>query len=235
MTHVARLAFVALLLAVPLQLPAQVGIPPAASPYRDIRPGTMFEGYAGTVMGAGGPLHAGPRDGPVMGIRALLRANATVSLGFGAWGALTKRTIIDPTAAPAAQEAGEADQELIGGEALLQLNATGGKTWHGLAPFLGVGLGLLTAPATNDDAGYEFGTKFYFAPMLGTRIFLGERFSLRAEARGFIWKLKYPATWALEPTDDPGTADDPHAVNPSARSGEYVVAPTLSVGLGIAF
>jgi hypothetical protein len=66
-------------------------------------------------------------------------------------------------------------------------------------------------------------------------LFLAERLYLRTEARGLVWKVKYPSTYALEPTDDPGTTEDPHAVNPSGRTGQYIVAPALSFGIGIAF
>jgi hypothetical protein len=216
-------------------LGAQVGVPPSASPYGEIRPGTTFEGFGGTLAGNGGPLHAGPRNGPVMGIRALLRANSTVSLGFGAWAALTKRTVIDPTARVAEREVSEVDHHLFGVEALFQFNFTGGKTWHGIAPFAALGLGLTKATTTDDAFGYEFGTKFYFAPAVGTRMFLGERIYLRAEARGFTWKLRYPSSWAVEPTDEPGTPEAPNAVNPTGRTGQYVVAPTLAFGIGLAF
>jgi hypothetical protein len=212
-----------------------VGVAPEDSPYGEIRPGTTFEGFGGTMGGSGGPLHAGPRNGPVMGVRALLRANSTVSLGFGVWGALTKRTVIDPTARVAEREVSEVDHQLLAAEALFQFNLTGGKTWRGFAPFIGVGIGLVKATTTNDAFGYEFGTKFYFAPAVGTRIFLGERMYLRAEARGSTWKLKYPSSWSLEPTDEPGTPEAPNAVNPTGRTGQYVVAPTLTLGIGLAF
>lgn len=216
-------------------LSAQVGVPPERSPFRSIRPGTMFELNGGIIGGSGGPLHAGPRDGNLAGVKILLRANSTLSLGFGVWGATTKRTIIDPMNAPGLQETGEADHELVGAEATFQLNLTGGKTWRGVAPFVGTGLGVVKAGATNDQAGYNFDTKFYFAPMIGTRIFIGHRMSLRAEARAFTWKLKYPSSWTLEPEDDPGTSEDPHAVNPTGRTGQYVVAPALTIGIGVAF
>ena len=214
---------------------AQVGTPPDQSPFTSIRPGTMFEATVGVIGGNGGPLAAGPRDGQYAALRAQLRANSTVSLGFGIWAATTHRTIIDPTAAVANQRAGEADHELFGAEATVTFNLTGGKTWHGLAPFIGSGIGMTKAGPTNDEFGYEFGTKFYFAPVAGSRLFLGERLYLRLEGRAFTWKLKYPSTWALEPSVDPGTPENPHAVNPTGRTGQYVVAPTLSLGIGVAF
>jgi hypothetical protein len=235
MNLVRRFLSLVLLLCPAAMLSAQVGVSPSASPYREIRPGTMFEAIGGTLAGSGGPLHAGPRDGPLLGVRALLRANSTVSLGFGAWGALTKRTVIDPTARVAEREVSEVDHQLFGVEALFQFNITGGKTWHGFAPFAGMGLGMVKATTTNDEFGYEFGTKFYFAPSVGTRMFIAERMYLRVEARGFTWKLKYPTSWSDEPTDEPGTPEAPNAVNPTGRTGQYVVAPALSFGIGVAF
>ncbi len=216
-------------------LGAQVGVPPAESPFTSIRPGTMFELHGGVIAGNGGPLHAGPRDGQMLSFRILLRANSTLSLGFGLWGATAKRTVIDPTRAPEQQERGDIDQELYGAEATFQLNLTGGKTWRGLAPYVGSGLGAVKSGTINDQHGYDFGTKFYFAPMLGTRAFVGERLALRLEARAFTWKLSYPSSWAIEPPAAPGTLENPNAVNPTGRTGQYVVAPALMFGIGVAF
>lgn len=220
-------------LAVPLS--AQVGIPPAESPYRDILPGTTFELAVGRLSGSGGPLHAGPRDGNLASIRAMLRSNSTLSIGLGVWHAAAVRTVIDPTLAPSGHETGEVDQNITGIEALIQFNLTGGKRWHFVAPFVGIGLGAGISPGMEDPNGYEFGTKFYFAPMVGSRIFFAERMYLRLEAKATTWKLGYPGSWSIEPGDDPGTPENPNAVNPTGRDGQYVVAPTLSVGFGFAF
>lgn len=195
----------------------------------------MFELNAGVIAGSGGPLHAGPRDGTMLSLRVLLRANSTLSLGFALWGATASRTVIDPTRAPGQQERGDTDQQLYGGEATFQMNLTGGKTWRGLAPYIGSGLGAVKSSAIVDEHGYDFGTKFYFAPMIGTRAFVGQRLSLRLEARAFTWKLSYPSSWAIEPPSSPGTLEDPHAVNPTGRTGQYVVAPALTFGIGVAF
>ncbi|HRP07947.1 MAG TPA: hypothetical protein PLL69_05610 [Gemmatimonadales bacterium] len=232
MRHFATILLLSILAA---PLSAQVGIPPADSPYRDILPGTTFEGAFGRISGNGGPLHAGPRDATMFSVRALLRANRTLSIGFGLWRAAAVRTVIDPTLSPAEQETGEVDQDITGLEALVQFNVTGGKRWHFVAPFAGVGLGAGISPKTEDPYAYEFGTKFYFAPMVGGRIFLAERMYLRLEAKATTWKLKYPGAWSIEPADDPGTTENPNAVNPTGREGQYVVAPTLSVGFGFAF
>ena len=221
------------LLAPPLA--AQVGHPPGDSPFREIRTATTVEAFAGSIFGSGGAIPAGPRDGPVAGIRLLLRAKSTISLGFAAWGARTVRTPIDPDATLATRFGADVDQNLYGGELTVQFNLTGAKSWRGVAPFAGVGIGIVKSDAFEDPAGYEFGTKFYFAPNLGTRFFVGNRAYVRLEARGFAWKIGYPPSYAEEPEAEPGTETNPNAVNPTGRRSQYVLAPTLMAGIGFDF
>jgi hypothetical protein len=214
---------------------AQVGHPPGDSPYKAIETSTAIEAYVGTISGGGGPIPVGPRDGPIEGVRILLRAKSTISLGFSAWFAQTVRTTLDPTATLAERFGPEVDQSLFGGELTIQFNLTGGKSWHGVAPFAGVGIGMLKSEAFTDSSGYEFGSKFYFAPNVGSRVFLTKRSYLRLEARGFTWKLSYPGSYSQEPVDEPGTTENPNAVNPTGRRSQYMLAPTLIVGLGYDF
>jgi hypothetical protein len=235
MTPVRLPGLVALSLCATIPLAAQIGHAPSASPFRDIQPGTTWELYGGTVSGSGGPLRVGPRDGPMAGLRVNLRARNTISLGFGLWGALTERTVVDPDARLADRFGPSVDQTLYGAEVAVQLNLTGGKTWHHLAPFVGLGLGAVKSGAVDDPAGYEFGTKFYFAPMVGSRVFVNRRMYLRVEGRGFSWNLDYPFSYSEEPDLEPGTAENPNALNPTGRDGQYVFTPTLIVGIGLAF
>ncbi len=235
MNPVRRFGLPALLLLVAPALAAQVGHAPGDSPYRDIDPGTAWELYAGKVFGPGGPIPVGPRDGALVGGRVLLRARNTISIGFGFWSSLTQRTVLDPDASLANRYQGSVDQTLYGLEATILMNLTGGKSWHRIAPYVGAGIGLVKSSAFTDPAGYEFGTKFYFAPTVGSRLIVNRRLYLKVEARGFAWKLGYPASYALEPSAEPGTADNPNAVNPTGRSGQYVLAPALAAGFGFAF
>lgn len=227
---------VAPLLFVP-PIAAQVGHSPSSSPYHDIRQGTAWEVMAGTIKGSGGPIGVGPRDGTMAGLRMLMRANGTLSIGLGAWGSQTERTVLDPNVAPARQVVGTRDAHLLGGELMVQLNLTGGKSWHGFAPFAGLGLGIVhnSSGDKGDPGGYEFGTKFYFAPMAGARFVASKRLYVRAEARGFAWKLKYPLLYGTEPADAPGTPEAPNAVDPLGRDGQYVLTPAFSLGFGISF
>ena len=118
-----RLFLLPLLLGGTIPIAAQVGHDPGTSPFRDIRTGTAWEIYGGSIKGSGGPIPVGPRDGPYLGVRALLRAKNTVSIGFGVWNAFTERTVLDPTVTPSAREVGVRDAHLLAGEVTLQFQS----------------------------------------------------------------------------------------------------------------
>lgn len=218
-------------------LVGQVGHDPSTSPFGDIRTTSALEVYVGQAFGSGGPIPVAPRDGQVFGARVMLRARSTLGIGFGGWVANTQRSIVDANAPVASRISGPVDHRLVAGEATVQFNLTGGKHWHRLAPFTGVSLGLAKGEATPsaDTSGYSFGTKFFFAPMVGTRVILGPRTYLKVEGRLAFWNIKYPGSYSQEPSLDPGTEENPNAVNPTGRRGQYVTMPQLSVGLAWGF
>jgi hypothetical protein len=216
---------------------AQVGYLPEKSPFREIRFGQTLELQGGQLFGNGGPIKVGPQDGSILGARMNFRGQHSLQLSLGGWTAGATRYIVDADKAPATRVSGPIKHRLIGGEFTLQLNLTGGKSWHSLAPYAGLGLGLVHGAKTPaaDTSGYSFGTKLYFAPNVGTRLMLGQRFFVKAEARAYFWNLKYPNSYADEPAQAPGTSDAPNAVNPSGKGGEYTPVPALLFGFGIKF
>jgi hypothetical protein len=235
---VTRRLLLACTLAFPaLPLAGQIGYDPARSPFGDIRTSSALEFYAGQAFGSGGPIPVAPRDGQVAGARVMLRARNTLSIGLGAWFATTQRSIVDANAPVASRISGPIDHRLLAGEVTVQFNLTGGKHWKGLAPFTGINVGMANGQATPpvDTSGYSFGTKFYFAPMVGTRVILGARTYLKAEGRLAFWNIKYPVSYSQEPSLDPGTEENPNAVNPTGRRGQYVTMPQLTLGLGWGF
>ena len=227
--------FALLLCAAPLA--AQVGYLPSASPYREIHNDRWIEFDAGRLYGNGGPLLVGPRDGQAFGGRIIFRGKSTLQISLGGWEAATVRFVVDANDSVATRVKGPVDEHLFGGEATITFNVTGGKTWHGLAPFAAIGLGLVhgQAPPASDTSGYSFGTKFYFGPSIGTRVLLGQRVFFKAEARAMFWSLSYPFTYSQEPSAQPGTLTAPNAVNTTGKTSQYTLTPALFFGLGFAF
>lgn len=224
------------LLAVP-PLMAQVGHDPSSSPYREIRNGRYLELFGGRILGNGGTIRVGPRDGTVIGARVDFRAKNTIQVSFGGWYAGTVRNIVDADDSVATRVKPAIAHHLAGGEATLQFNVAGGKSWHSLAPYFGVGIGVVKGQKTPaaDTSGYTFGTKLYFAPLIGTRVILGDRLFIKAEAKAYFWSLKYPISYTDEPSKQPGAGSVINAVNVSGKRSGYVPAPSIQFGLGYAF
>lgn len=215
---------------------AQVGHRPDASPFRDIRKGHSLTATFGQFGGSGGRFGIGPHDGPIYGLRYDIRTGSTVQVGLGFARGELERLIVDPFVELANRVSGPVDQTVTFAEVNLQLNITGGKTWHHLAPFVGTGVGLTFPSGTAaDTSGFELGRKFYLAPYAGLRIFVTDRISLRGEARVAFIKLKYPATFEVEPVLEPGTTDNPNAVISDGRTSEWNTSSWLSVGLAYSF
>ncbi|MGH7592560.1 MAG: hypothetical protein ACRELE_01705 [Gemmatimonadales bacterium] len=231
-----RLLFTALLVPVGA-LAAQVGYPPSHSPYHELQQGTFVEATGGRVLGTGGLLQLGPRNGYSEGLRLVVRGKNTLQFSFGGWTAGTRRSVINAQDSVATRDKGLNPQRLIAGEIGVQLNLTGGKTWNDLAPYAGVSFGLVHGqggPPT-DTSGYAFGNKIFFAPTIGTRLFAGQRLYLKVDLRALFWKLTYPGSYSLEPVKQPGTPSRPNAVNPTGVASQYTATPEIRFGLGFSW
>jgi hypothetical protein len=215
---------------------AQVGNPPQSSPFRDIRPGHTFTVTGGYFFGGGGDFNIGPHHGRLIGARYDIRTSRAVQFGLGVTRGNLQRLIVNPFVTLANRRTGPVDQSVTFIDLALQLNVTGGKTWHRLAPFVGLSSGLALATSTPaDTSGFEFGSELYFAPGIGFRFFLAQRLHLRAEARATFWKLDYPTTFTQEPVEEPGTPGNPNAVITGGSLSEWTSSSWLSVGLGYSF
>jgi hypothetical protein len=216
---------------------AQVGHPPGDSPYRDIFKGHSVTPIVGRLAGGGGRLGIGPQDGTVFGVRYDVRTGGTVGFGLTLAQTTAHPFLVDPFVQVARRKTGPVSQQVRFADASIQLNLSGGKTWHRLAPYTGVSLGVAFSDRiAADTSGFRFGNKFYFAPQIGTRFFLTDRLHLRADVRGVFWKLNYPVAFTDEPPLDPGTPpDDSHAVITDQRLSEWTLTPWFQVGLGYSF
>lgn len=235
MRHISSLLVVATL-AAPGLAGAQTGHDPAKSPFRDIIHGHSIVASAGLFGGSGGDLELGPHNGTVFGLRYDIRVSGALQFGFSIANGTLERLIQDPDDSVATRTTGPVDQSVTFAEAAVQFNLTGGKTWRGLAPYVGGGGGFAfgsSVPA--DTTGYEFGNKFFFVPHVGVRYFITDRVHLRAEARSLFWKLTYPASFADEPAEEPGTATESNALRLSNELDEWTSNTWFTIGLGFTF
>lgn len=230
------IACAALLVAAAPPLAAQVGHRPASSPYRDITDGHSFTPLVGYLAGGGGRFGIGGHNGMTYGFRYDMRTGKTVQFGFGFTQGKLDRFIVNPFVRKADRLSGPFDQLTRMADVSVQLNLSGGKSWHGIAPYTGVSLGVaFGSDLAADTSGYTVGTKFYVAPQVGTRFFIGRHLHLRTEVRAAFWKLKYPQRFGAEPVEEPGTIEEPNAVITDEQFDEWTSSPWFQVGLGYAF
>jgi len=213
---------------------AQVGHDPASSPYSDLRYNQFLQVTTGYIFGHGGRLELGPHHGQVFTARHDFLADRPISLGIGGGMAQLDRRYADLLTTDEDRLRGPVQHRVMFGEAVIQLNATGRKTWHGLAPYVSAGLGLAFAKRVEaDSSAYKFGTKFFFAPSVGVRAFLTRRLFVRLEARAMFWNLSYPA--AYRTTDPDGALGPLTPILQGQGLKEWAPVPMLHAGLGYAF
>lgn len=198
------------------RLPAQVGHDPATSPYRDIRRSAFLVVSGGKFFGSGGAIGVAPHQGNVVGLRFSFLANRTIQLNAGGFYGMLERDVYDPTQPAGSRISGPIDNTVVWVEGGLQFNLTGGKSWNRFAPFAGASAGLAFSESLSDDpAFFKMGTKFVFAPVIGTRFFLSDRLALQLESRFNFWQIKYPGAFAQE----------------GIQSSEWSVSPWVNLGL----
>ena len=162
---------------------AQVGHDPNASPYRSLRYGQFVGFNAGYFNGSGGELGLAPHKGMTGGLRYDFLGAGTITVGLSASYGSLDRFIVDPTKPVETALTGPVRQSIIFTEGIVQFNLTGGKTWHGIAPFVSGGVGLVFAGSTPEDqSDFKFRTKLAVTPGIGARVFLSDRLFLRLEA-----------------------------------------------------
>jgi len=221
---------------IPVILAAQVGHDPQSSPYRDIRKGHTFTAIGGYFGGDGGDFGIAPHNGPLVGGRYDIRTADAIQVGIGITYGSLERFIVNPFVTLANRVSGPVQQEVIFSDLNVQFNMTGGKTWHHVAPFIGLGGGFAFASDTPaDTSGFDFGSEFYLSPTIGFRLFVGDRLHLRGEARATFWKVDYPTTFTQEPVQEPGTPGNSNAVIPSGKLDEWTSSSWLQAGLGYSF
>lgn len=193
MRHILAVLF---LLASAAPLAAQVGYPPDDSPYRDIPKGKSLTVLAGHIAGDGGIIGVGPHDGMAYGARFGLGVSGPLEFAFAVQYADLQGRLVTRDLTGKLVVGANTSTPILTFETSFQFTFTGSKTWHGLAPYVGAGLGYArrTGAVAGPDA-FDFGGRIYWVPIVGTRLFVSPRTFIRAEARSASWKLAYPAAY----------------------------------------
>ena len=207
---------------------AQTGHPPGSSPYRDVVPNKTVTLFGGYMFGTGGTIGVAPHDGSFGGIRFDVRVSSPISLALSFQYGGMQRNYVDLADTAGGFIKGPIAQDVFMAEIGGQFNVTGKKSWHRLAPFMGVTLGIASANTSSvDHSGFKFGTRFEISPQWGTRIALSNRIILRAEMRWIFWGVNYGVTYRIP---YPGY---PYYV--TRENSQWTSNTALSLGIGFGF
>ncbi|HEV8303467.1 MAG TPA: hypothetical protein VGQ25_00785 [Gemmatimonadales bacterium] len=230
----AMVALGSLLSAVPPdRLSAQVGHDPTHSPFHDIFRGPGAVVFAGHLSGDRGRAGVGPANALTVGVRYELPAGRSMAIQFTGAYLQADRFIVNPYVAETAstRRTGPVDTDLLLTDIAFQLRLTGGKTWHGLAPYLTTGLGMafdLRSPGDTTNSDYTFGSKFTVTVGTGARWHAARRLTVHADARAIYWRLAYPSAFR-------SPAPDGSRVVPLGVKTDWTRHPWISLGLGWTF
>jgi len=216
------------------QLSAQVGHNPGDSPYQDIplHPSPVF--FFGHLSADRGRAGAGISNARTFGARYEIPAGRSLLFQFTAAYLDGDRFIIDPRADSTSPQrrTGPVPAAIAITDVAMQLRLTGGKTWHGIAPYAGVGMGLAyDVRSGRDTTGslYKFGTKFVLNGATGVRWYPARRIMVDADLRGQLWRLKYPVSFHTP-------APDGSRVLPLSQPlTDWTLHPWISFGIGWIF
>ena len=217
-----------------LQLSAQVGHNPGDSPYQDIplHPSPVF--FFGHLSADRGRAGAGISNARTFGARYEIPAGRSLLFQFTAAYLDGDRFIIDPRADSTSPQrrTGPVPAAIAITDVAMQLRLTGGKTWHGIAPYAGVGMGLAyDVRSGRDTTGslYKFGTKFVLNGATGVRWYPARRIMVDADLRGQLWRLKHPVSFHTP-------APDGSRVLPLSQPlTDWTLHPWISFGIGWIF
>ena len=175
---------------------AQVGHEPAKSPFVEVEQRHEFTLFGGYYSAKKDPAKAAPQSAPMAGFLYEWRASGPVNLGMSMMGVNSERRKFDPAKSLATRDIGTSSEPIYGVDAFMSLALTGERSWHGLMPMAGAGLGLVTNLKGADIGGFRFGTRFAFPWGAGVRWIPGAgRFSVRADIKDWMYTIKYPQAY----------------------------------------
>jgi hypothetical protein len=208
----------------------EVGHDPTHSPYHDVPRGGGPLLTMGYLSGGRGVAGVGPSSGAVWGLRWNMRVGGMTTLVANLAYAHTNRFVVNPADSAATRTTGPFASPTALFDLGLQFALTGGKTWHGLSPYLGTALGLaIQTSAPRDSSGYRFGTKLALSPLIGTQWLPARRVTVQADLRLVFWKLNYPLSYK-----QPG-ADSTRVLALNAAESQWTRHPYVSIGVGWTF
>jgi len=175
---------------------AQVGYPPAESPFRDLvyrQEATVVAGY---YAAGKDPVGVAPQGGPLLGVRYEVRIGGPAQLAVRLGRVFSERRILDPTKPEDERITDTKSWPLYLADLAITFNLTGQKSFRGFVPVATIGGGIASDFRGGEDVGgYRFGTPFALSFGAGVRWVSGGRSQLRLDVVDYMYQVRYPNSY----------------------------------------
>ena len=210
---------------------AQVGYPPARSPYLDLTYSQELTAIFGYYVGREDPAGVAPGNGSLAGVHYEWRAGGPAHLTGEIARIGSSRTILDPTKPAATRNLGEHSWPLWSADFGLGMSLTGARSWHDLVPEIKAGVGFLSDFKGKADVGdFKYGTRFALTWGAALRyVPRGSRYQIRADFSNRLTSIRYPDDYFRPPT-----ANVPPILTGKDQS-VWRNNPALTIGLSYLF
>lgn len=214
-------------LATPALVGAQVGHTPRRSPYRDLEHRQELTFFGGQFQPRRDPAGVAPRDGAMLGAHYEFRMAGPAYFTATSTLILSERTVIDPNKLLVERVLGTQGINLLLTDVGFSLNLTGNKSWRGLIPSLGGGVGVGAGFDQPDTGQFKFGYPFILALRPSLKIAPRGRWQGRIDAHNYLYRIRYPDSYFVKSTADP-TVLDP-------TSGRNIWTRNLAITAGLTY
>jgi hypothetical protein len=175
---------------------AQVGYPPAQSPFRDLVYRQELTAIGGYYAAGKDPVGVAPQSGPIIGARYEVRIGGPAQFAVRAARVFSERNVLDPTKPEAERIVGTESWPLYLADLGITFNLTGQKSFRGIVPVATVGGGIASDfKGGRDVGGYRFGTAFALSYGAGVRWVTGGRYQLRLDVLDYLYQVRYPNSY----------------------------------------
>jgi len=191
----------ALVLACASPVLAQVGYPPAESPFKDLEYRQEFSLSSGYYVAAKDPAGVAPQSGPMIAARYDLRLANPLLLTVHAARVFTDRTVVSfPTESPRVVSNEPVPLWLF--DTGFTFSLTGAKSYRGIVPVVIGTAGIALGGGSSADAGgFKFGTPLALSFGGGVRWVTGGKVQVRADVVSHLYQVHYPDSYFAPPDE----------------------------------
>lgn len=183
---------------------AQVGVLPARSPYRDIEFRQEWTTFAGQFNARRDPAGVAPKGGTFAGERWAIRMGGPMYFTARLAGSVQDRTIVNPLLEEPARSRRSERLPILYADMGLEMQLTGPKTWHSLAPVIGGGLGLTAdLKSKRDPGGFKFGQPLTLTFGAALKYLPRHGPNLRLDWSSFVYRIHYPDGYYIKSGEAP--------------------------------